>query len=87
VWSKAGRFVEGMHAIGDILSKISVNFVINLHVALSFMCLLLWIYLMSGYKCLYIYGYCLYMLYVYVYCYFSMNLCIYSMHLSVYVYI
>jgi hypothetical protein len=39
VWSKAGRFVEGLHAVGDITTKISVNCVINLHVALSFTCL------------------------------------------------
>jgi hypothetical protein len=38
VWSKAGRFMEGLHAVGDILTKISVNCVINLHVALLFMC-------------------------------------------------
>jgi hypothetical protein len=85
VWSKAGRFVEGLHAVGDILTKISVNCVINLHVALLFTCLFLWVYPMCGYNCLYIYGYFLYMLHVYVYCYFSMNLCIYIMYLSVYV--
>jgi hypothetical protein len=87
VWSKAGRFVEGLHAVGDILTKISVNCVINLHAALLFTCLFLWVYPMCGYNCLYIYGYFLYMLHVYVYCYFSMNLCIYIMYLSVYVYI
>jgi hypothetical protein len=43
VWSKAGRFVEGLHTFGDILTKISVNCVINLHVALLFMCLFLWV--------------------------------------------
>jgi hypothetical protein len=78
VWSKAGRFVEGLHTVGDILTKISVNCVINLHVALLFTCLFLWVYPMCGYNCLYIYGYFLYMLHVYVYCYFSMNLCIYK---------
>jgi hypothetical protein len=31
MWSKAGRFVEGLDAIGDILTKISANCVINLH--------------------------------------------------------
>jgi hypothetical protein len=41
VWSKAGRFVEGLHAVGDILTKISVNCVINLHAALLFTCLFL----------------------------------------------
>ena len=39
MWSKAGRFVDCMHAIGDILTKISVNCVINLHAALLLMCL------------------------------------------------
>jgi hypothetical protein len=38
VWSKARRFVEGLHAVGDILTKISVNCVINLHAALLFTC-------------------------------------------------
>jgi hypothetical protein len=32
VWSKDGRFVEGLHTVDDILTKISVNCVINLHV-------------------------------------------------------
>jgi hypothetical protein len=85
VWSKAGRFVEGLHAVGDILTKISVNCVINLHAALLFTCLFLWVYPMCGYNCLYIYGYFLYMLHVYVYCYFSVNPCIYIMYLSIYV--
>jgi hypothetical protein len=44
VWSKAGRFVEGLNAIGDIITKISVKYVINLHVALLFTCLFLWVY-------------------------------------------
>jgi hypothetical protein len=65
--------MEGLHTVGDIITKISVNCVINLHVALLFMCLFLWVYPMCGYNCLYIYGYCLYMLHVYVYYYFSMN--------------
>jgi hypothetical protein len=43
VWSKAGRFVEGLHVVGDILTKISVNCVINLHAALLFMCIFLWV--------------------------------------------
>ena len=38
MWSKAGKFMEGMHTVGDILTKISVNCVINLHVALLFTC-------------------------------------------------
>jgi hypothetical protein len=28
VWSKAGRFVEGLHVVGDIITKISVNCVL-----------------------------------------------------------
>jgi hypothetical protein len=43
VWSKAERFVEGLHAVGNILTKINVNCVINLHVALLFMSLFLWV--------------------------------------------
>jgi hypothetical protein len=43
VWSKAGRFVEGLHTVGDILTKISANCVINLHAALLFTCLFLWV--------------------------------------------
>jgi hypothetical protein len=41
VWYKAGRFVEGLDAIGDTLTKISVNCVINLHAPLLFLCLVL----------------------------------------------
>jgi hypothetical protein len=43
VWSKARRFVEGLHVVGDILTKISINCVINLHVSLLFTCLFLWV--------------------------------------------
>jgi hypothetical protein len=85
VWSKAGRFVEGLHAVGGIITKISANCVINLHVALLFTCLFLWVYLMHGYNYLYFYGYLLYMLHVYAFFYFSMNLCIYRTYLSVYI--
>jgi hypothetical protein len=85
VWSKVGRFVEGLHVVGDILTKISVNCVINLHAALLFTCLILWVYPMCDYNCLYVYGYFLYMLHVYVYYYFSVNPCIYEMYLSVYI--
>jgi hypothetical protein len=42
MWSKAGRFVEGLHGVGGILTKISVNYVINLHVAFLFMCVFYW---------------------------------------------
>jgi hypothetical protein len=57
VWSKAGRFVEVLHTIGDILTKISANYVINLHAALLFTCSVLWVYPMHGYNYLYVYGY------------------------------
>jgi hypothetical protein len=85
VWYKDGRFVKGFHAVGDIFSKISANCVINLHVALLFTCLVLWVYLMSVYNCVYSYGYILYMLHVYIYGYFGVNLCIYIMYFSIYV--
>jgi hypothetical protein len=44
MWSKDGRFVEGPDAVDDILTKISVNGVINLHVALLITCIVLQIY-------------------------------------------
>ena len=43
MWSKAGRLVEGLHIVGDILTKISVNCVMHLHVALLFTFLFLWV--------------------------------------------
>ena len=63
MWSKDGRFMEGLHAVGDILTKKSVNCVINLHVALLFTCLFLWVFP--------VYAACI------CYYYFSVNLCIY----------
>ena len=87
MWSKVGRFVEGMDIVGDIITRISVKCVIKLHVALIFMGLFLWVYPMCSYNYVYIYGYFLYMMHVYVYYYFSMNPCIYQMYFSVYVYI
>ena len=36
--------MDGLDVVGDILKKISVNCVINLHVALLFTCLFLWVY-------------------------------------------
>jgi hypothetical protein len=83
VWSKAGRFVEGLHAVGDILTKISVNCVLN-YMLHYYLCVYFYgFFLCVVYTCLYIYGYFLSMLHVYVYCYFCMNLCIYKMYLSV----
>jgi hypothetical protein len=52
--------VEVLHAVGDILTKISVNCVINLHDALLFTCLFLWVYSICGYNYIYSYGYCMY---------------------------
>jgi hypothetical protein len=77
--------MEGLHVVGDILTKISVNFVINymLHNCLR-VCFYVFI-LCVVYNYVYIYGYFLYMLHVYVYYYLSMNLCIYIMYLSVYI--
>jgi hypothetical protein len=43
VWSKAERFVECLHAVGDIFTKITDNCVINLHAPFLFTCLLLWV--------------------------------------------
>jgi hypothetical protein len=42
VWSKARRFVEGLHAVGEILTKICANCVI--------------IYMLHGYLRAYFYG-------------------------------
>jgi hypothetical protein len=39
VQSKAGRFVDGLYAVGDNLSNISTNRMIKLYVALLFTCL------------------------------------------------
>jgi hypothetical protein len=61
--------VKGLHTFGDILTKITVNFVINLHVALLFACLFYGFILCVVYNCVYIYGYYLYMIHVYVYFY------------------
>jgi hypothetical protein len=63
----------GLHKFGDILTKISVNCVLNLHAALLFTCLVLWVYPMCGYNSLYFYGYFLYMMQVYIYYSFIVN--------------
>jgi hypothetical protein len=57
VRSKDGMFVDGLPTVGDIITKISVNCVINLHVALLFMFLLLWVSPKHHYNYLYVYGY------------------------------
>lgn len=76
--------MEGLHEVGDILTKISVN-CDKFTCCIIIYVFILWVYPMCSYNCLYSYGYCLYMLHVCVYCYFSMNPCNYIMHLSVYV--
>jgi hypothetical protein len=43
--------MEGLHVVGDIITKISANCVINLYAVLLFTCLVLWVYLMHGYNC------------------------------------
>jgi hypothetical protein len=30
--------MDGLHVVGDILTKISIGYVMNIHVALLFMC-------------------------------------------------
>jgi hypothetical protein len=55
--------MEGLYIVGDIITKISAICVIKLHAALLFACFVLWVYLMHGYDCLYIYGYFLYMIF------------------------
>ena len=60
MWSKAGRFVDGIHVVGDIRTKISTNCVINLHVALLFMylfhgfiiCAIITVYMFMGISCI-----------------------------------
>ena len=87
MWSKGGRFVEGLHVVSDILTKISVNCVL-IYMMHYYLCVYF-----CGFSlcvvdtCLYIYGYFLSMLHVYVYYYFSMNLCIYRMYLSILIFI
>jgi hypothetical protein len=43
VWSKAGRNVEGLHAVGDIFIKISVKCVLN-YVLRYYLCVFLWVF-------------------------------------------
>ena len=66
--------MEDLHAVGDILTKISVNCVISYMLHIYLRVYFYGFILCVVYNCLYIYAYCMYMLHVYVYCYFSMNL-------------
>ena len=65
--------MDGMHVVGDIITKISTNCVINLHVALLFTCLFLWVFpvyvacmclllFQYGFMCLQMY--CVFMFYI-----------------------
>ena len=45
--SKAGRFVEGLHVVGDIFTKISVNRVLN-YVLHYYLCIFLWVFPVCG---------------------------------------
>jgi hypothetical protein len=59
-----------MHAFGDILTKTSANCVINLHVALLFTCLFLWVfpvYVACMRLLLFQYGFVCLQMYLYVY--------------------
>jgi hypothetical protein len=72
--------MEGLHAIGDILTKISVNCVITLHVSLLFtcyfygfiLCVIIVVCMLMGIACI-----CLLL--------FNVNTCIYIAYLSVHV--
>jgi hypothetical protein len=51
--SKAGRFMEGMHIVGDILTKISANCVINLLVYFYgfILCMVMTVCIFMGISC------------------------------------
>ena len=73
MYSKYRRFVNSLHIVGDIISKISTNRVINLHVALLFTCLFYgFIICVIITVCMFM-GISLYMLHICGYCYFSMK--------------
>jgi hypothetical protein len=77
--------VEGLHAVGDILTKISVNCVINFMMHYYLRVYFYGFIICVVHNCLYIYGYFLYMMHVYVYFYFSMNPCIYRVYVMFYI--
>jgi mannose/fructose/N-acetylgalactosamine-specific phosphotransferase system component IIC len=56
MWSKVGRFVEVLHIVGDILTKISVNCVINYMLYYYLHIYFYGFILCAIYNCLYIYG-------------------------------
>ena len=43
MWSKAGRFVEGMNAVGVLQLKYKYHFKVWLHVVYLYMLLYLWV--------------------------------------------
>jgi hypothetical protein len=57
--------MEGMHAVGDIFTKIRVNCVINYMLHYDLCVYFYGFILCVDYNCLFIYGYCLSMLHVY----------------------
>jgi hypothetical protein len=63
VWSKDGRFLEGLHIVGDIITKISVNCVL-IYMLHYYLCVYLWVFRLC---CLYLSLY-LWELFVYVAC-------------------
>jgi hypothetical protein len=63
--------VEGLHAVGGILSKISINCVL--------------IYMLCIYTCVYVYGFFQCMMHVYFYCYFRTFMGIYPEYLYMFI--
>jgi hypothetical protein len=53
VWSKAGRNLEGLHAVGVIYSKISVHLCVKLCFAVIIIHFISWVmmYMMHAYLC------------------------------------
>jgi hypothetical protein len=86
MWTKAGRFMEDIHIVGDIFAKISANCMINLHAALLFTCLFLWViiyavitvFIFMGISCIC----CMYMLLLFQceYVYLQMYLYVYILY-------
>jgi hypothetical protein len=59
--------VKGLHIVGDIVTKISVNYVL-IYMMHCYLCVYFYgFFLCVVYTCIYIYGYCMSMLHVYVY--------------------
>ena len=79
--------MEGLHVVGDILTKISVNCVINLHVALLFtcyfygfiLCVIIVFCMLMGIACiclfLFIVNPCIYIAYLFVHVLYILSFC------------